>query len=133
MEVFRYAQEKGVTEIVETMPKDLMVARLKARGIPAPSVPPRAIGAHMSPRSGDTTPDSHHYTAKPQPTETSELDAASVLEREWQQQQTAPVFDAGTASITEVRKELKRRGIKMARTDNMTTLKAKLDGKQDAA
>lgn len=131
IEVFRWAQEKGITEIVEQMPKDVMVNRLKARNIPPPPVPSRMIGAHIDPRSGDTSPTSHRHGGQPQKlaATTVEVDAADVLERDWQQQSAV----AAPMNITDMRKECKRRGIKMVRTDNMATLKAKLDGKQDAA
>lgn len=131
LEVFRHAQENGVTEILETMPKDLMVKLLRAKDIPPPSVPPRPIGAHISARSGDTSPDSHHYAgpATVAPTETVVVDADAVLERDWKREQDAVKPSAVSAmTITELRQECKRRGIKIARTDNMVTLKAKLDG-----
>lgn len=130
MEIFRYAQEKGVSAIKDgpsgLPPKDVMVAQLKALGLPPPLVNPRLVGAYADSRSGDTSPNSHHYTGQQtqQPAETVELDALAVLERDWKQQQSAPV----AVTITELRKECKRRGIKMARTDNLTTLKAKLNG-----
>lgn len=126
IEIYRYAKEKGITEIVEAMPKDLMVLRLKALGLPPPPVPQRPIGALIDSRSGDTSPESHHYTGQPQKpvTETVVMDAAAVMERDWQQTQKTPT----TMTITEMRQELKRRGIKMKRTDNMAALRAKLDG-----
>ena len=134
IEIFRYAQEKGVTEVVEQMPKDVMVKRLKAKGIPPPPVPPRSIGAHINPRSGDTSPTSHRYTGQTQPKAETvvEVDADEVLERDWQQQSSAPKTDR-PMTITEARQECKRRGIKMKRTDNLVTLKAKLDGNKNAA
>lgn len=131
IEIFRYAQEKGVTEVIEAMPKDVMVKRLKARGIPPPAVPPRPIGANINPRSGDTSPNSHHYTAQPQKAAepVSEVDASEVLERDWQQQQAnPPLADVAAMNITQARQECKRRGIKLKRTDNLVTLRAKLNG-----
>lgn len=132
IEVFRYASELGHTKdnyIEEQMPKDLMVKRLKALGVPPPSVPPRPIGANINSRSGDTSPNSHHYTAgKSQPVEIAEVDASDVLERDWKTQPKVEARSVADMSITELRKECKARGIKMARTDNMTTLRAKLNG-----
>lgn len=129
IEVYRYAREKGIVEINEQMPKDLMVERLKALGVPPPSVPPREIGAHINARSGDTSPDSHHYngSTKAAAPEVVEMNAIEVLARDWKQQQAAPP-DVASMTITQARQECKRRGIKIARTDNMIALKAKLDG-----
>lgn len=130
MEVFRYAQELRVPGIEDRggiPPKDLMVAQLKALKIPPPTVPPRTIGA-VDPRMGDTSPDSHHFKGQTQPQrqpETVELTALDVLTRDWQAQQSKPVDQM---TITEARKECKARGIKMARTDNLASLKEKLRG-----
>lgn len=130
IEIVRYAKEQGIAEIDEQMPKDLMVRRLTALGVPPPSVPPRMIGIPDA-RTGDTSPDSHRFTAQQsQPTELAVLDAADVLERDWQAQRVKPaeVNAKPVNEITELRKECKRRGIKLARTDNKITLKAKLSG-----
>lgn len=127
LEVYRYAKELGHADITEDLPKDLMVARLKSRGVKPPTTPLRQIGAHVSARSGDTAPNSHHFDGTqqaPQP-ETVVMDALAVLERDHQQQKRAPVDGM---NITELRQECKQRGIKMVRTDNMVSLKAKLNG-----
>ena len=135
LEIFRYAQELGVEKIKDgpngIPPKDLMVKVLQSLGHPPPSVPPRSIGAYVDSRSGDTGPTSHKFTGQQTqpPAETVELDALTVLERDWQQH-AEPKQEL---TITDARKECKRLGIKMARTDKLADLKAKLDGKQDAA
>lgn len=135
IEVFRYATELGHTKddyIQEQMPKDMMVKRLKARNVPPPSVPPRPIGAHISARSGDTSPDSHHYNAaKPATSESVSVDAADILERDWKPDlptADAPTTDLAKMSIGELRQACKTRGIKLARTDNMVSMREKLNG-----
>lgn len=123
MEIVRYAAELGIKEIVEQMPKDLMVKRMKALGVPPPKVPPRPIGSPA--RSGDTTPTSHRYEAKEEEkTETIELSADELLEREWKTRE----IPIEKMSIGDARKACKARGIKISRTDKLADLKAKLDG-----
>jgi hypothetical protein len=131
IELVRYAHEKGMaSEISEQMPKDLIVKRMKAKGLPPPSVPPRPLGG--PPRSGDTSPDSHHYTG-PQvevKQDTVTVDAADLAEREWAARQDKP-FDQ--MDIRELRSACKAKGIALKRTDRMPDMKAKLRGEQNAA
>lgn len=56
-----------------------------------------------------------------------EVDALEDLKRQYQLQ----VVQEKPQTMTDLRQECKRRGIKMARTDNMQTLRAKLG--KDAA
>lgn len=126
MELVRYAHELGHIDIVEQMPKELIVKRLQALGVPPPSVPPRPIGIG-NPRSGDTDINSHKYNGAKIKTETErvEISAEDLMEREWSNTIIAQDnFDK--MSINELRNECKARGIKLARTDRVEHLKAKL-------
>lgn len=124
MEIFRYAKELGIAEIVEAMPKELMVKRLKARGIQPPKVPPRPIGKNLDYRSGDTSPDSHHYNGSPvvadQTAKTVEIDADDLLEAEWRASQQ-PKKELG---FMEMRSELKKAGVKLNRRWRLPEVKA---------
>lgn len=126
IEVYRHAKEHNVPDISEDMPKDLIVKRCKAAGLPPPSVPRRPIGS-VDPRIGDTNPNSHHAgegsVAKSEEVET--IDADDNLEREWKTQQQKPVNDM---NINELRGACKAKGIKLSRRDNMQAMKAKLSG-----
>ena len=125
IELYRFAREKGVTEIVENMPGELMRDILRSKGITNIAVPSRQLG---TPEQMVTTPTSHRdgTTEIKQPDKIVEVSAIADLKRQWQQNQEPK--QPSEMTITELRKECKRRGIKMARTDNMVTLKAKLNG-----
>lgn len=126
LELFRLAQENKITEIPsEQMPGDLMRDILRSKGIHPKSVPNRQLGTS---EPTVTTPTSHRGGAVEvkAPDKIVEVSATADLARQWQQSREARPVAA--MSITELRQECKRRNIKMARTDNMTTLKAKLNG-----
>lgn len=119
MEVFRYAKEKGVSEIKEQMPKDVMVRILQAKGIAPPNVRPRLIGKNFDPRSWDTDINSHHYNGNEQPSkpaETVTIDADELLEREWKSQEVK--------GYNEMRAELKAAGVKLSRRWNKDDVRA---------
>lgn len=123
LELYRFATENGVSEIKDTMPADLMRSILRGKGLTNIAVPRRELGA-MQPTF--TTPNSHR-SGQPQPRQPdviATVDATADLARQWAQQEAAK--SVSDMTITELRKECKRRGIKMARTDTMTILKDKL-------
>lgn len=122
LELFRFAREKGVAEIEETMPADLMRQILRTKGLTSIAVPDRPLGGV---EQTITTPTSHNAgpSAPRQPDVLVEVDATADLARQWAAEKAV-----ANMTITEMRKECKRRGIKLARTDNMVTLKAKLNG-----
>ena len=113
IELVRYASEIGHPEIVEQMPKNMIVEKLKALGVPPPSVPLRPLmapGGNYDPRSGDTTPVSHRTGKAPIKNIPDEIDADELLAQEWSQKK--PVEQMGWH---EMRAELKARGIKIDR------------------
>ena len=113
IELVRHANAMGHTDIIEQMPKELIVKRLKALGVPPPTVPLRPLmapGGNYNPRSGDTSPTSHKAGAVPVKSAPDEIDADELLEQEWQQKK--PVADM---NWHEMRAELKARGIKIDR------------------
>src|SRR5512139_935536 len=131
MELVRYAAEKGVKEIIEAMPKTVMVQILKQKGYPPPNVRARNIGKNMNPRAWDT--DANTHQAAPQPkqdvkAETVEIDADELLMREWQAKK--PNYD--NMNFNDLRAELKRRGIKWEKRWKAADIRAVLNGK-DAA
>ena len=127
MELFRFAREKGIAEIEETMPADMMRDILRARNVTTIAVPDRPLGAAQQ---TFTTPTSHRTTSviiQPAQEVIPEVSASVDLARQWraQQQQTKPNSEL---TIIELRQACKARGIKIARTDKMVDLRAKLDG-----
>ena len=129
MELFRFAQEKGLKDIQETMPADLMRQILRNKGITSIAIPQRQLGAMQQ---EFTTPTSHKTGAQPprqQPDQVVEVDAVEDLARQWTaQQQPAAAKPVEAMTITEARRECKRRNIKFARTDKLVALKAMLNG-----
>src|ERR1051326_2062433 len=118
IEIFRVCQENGITQFQDgplgLPPKDLMIRELKKRGIKPPSVPPRGIGKYLNERSGDTTPDSHHYSGQQvKPTGAVTVEADEILERDWQQAQQQTQREA--KSYNDMRAELKAAGVKLDR------------------
>lgn len=134
LDVVRHAHRLGHVDIVETMPKTVMVKLLKARNVPPPPVPMRTLD---NPRAGDTTPnyDLPRNGARVQPV-VNEVDAEDDALAQWKAQQQAPALKpVAQMNITEVRQHLKRLGIKFSRRDNMAALRALAEshGKQNAA
>lgn len=130
MELVRHAHDLGHKDISETMPKELIVKRLKALGAPPPNTPLRPltpIGGTVDPRSGDTHPGSHRNgAAKSVATGEIEIDAGELLEQEFAAQ-SAPK----NLGFHEMRAELKAAGVKLDRKWNKEAVKAeweKLNG-----
>ncbi len=125
LELYRFAVENKVSEIKETMPADLMRGILRSKGLTNIAVPNRELGT-MQPTY--TTPNSHRSgQAQPRrPDVIATVDAEADLAKQWAAQEAATKA-VSSMTITELRQECKRRGIKMARTDKMTDLRAKLN------
>lgn len=124
-EIWKFAQEKGVREITYEMPTQVARKILRAKGVTDIGIPNRPLGADQRTVYNAGTVEE---TAKPQ-TESRSLTADELIEQEYRQDKFAVPQDARTPaemSMTELRQECKRRGIKMARTDNMNTLREKL-------
>ena len=100
IELVRYALENGHPDITEDYPKNLIIKKLKALGLPPPNVPPRPIGS--GPRSGDTDLNSHHYNGSPAPhqqkTETVEIDADELMALEFEARKRRPKT-AGSGAV----------------------------------
>ncbi len=116
-ELLKHAKENGVTEIVETMPAILMRKILRSRGLVKINVPKRTLGQYDGGRAygGDAI------------SETGAAASVSIdddMERQWKQHEST---QPQNMTMQAMRKECKRRGIKMVRTDNAETLKAKLN------
>lgn len=127
----RFAHEHGQKDISETMPAQLIRNLLRSRGLS------RKAGAWLEknrmglPRLGTINP-SAQERMMPQQEHASngiEVTADEDLMRQYLAQQEAKPTSVPT--MTDLRKECKARGIKMARTDNMQTLREKL-GKDPA-
>ena len=134
MELVRYAAELGIKDIVEQMPKDLMIKRLKAHGVQPPRVPPRPIGKNFEARSG-TDLNSHHFNGSEQASKTTEvleIDADELTERQWAAQQKPDIVKMG---FNDMRAELKAGGVKLDRKWRLDDVRAQLEklrsGKQD--
>lgn len=121
MELFRFAQAQGISDIVQEMPASLMRRMLRARGLTNIRIPPRMLGAQNASGSSQQAGPDHKV---------NEIDADDDLARQFQEQQKAKQAApaAGKMSMNELRAECKARGIKMDRRDNMETLRAKLNG-----
>lgn len=124
-ELLKFAAANGVVIPREFHDKAIIVRRiLRSKGLTRINVPLRVLGM---PHAGQQIEPS-------EPVNTT--DFADDLMRQVRAAPPAPEAPAprpvkGVAEIAELRKECKRRGIKVARTDKLADLKAKLNGKQD--
>jgi len=135
LELFAAAQ--GISEIDPRMAATLMRQILRAKGITNieaqfPYLRNRTIGQMNGVNA--TRPGVPNPNAK-----VVEVDATQDLMRQWREQQARDALSMAQAVVpvaapkTEnpmaaLRKECKRRGIKMSRTDKIADLRAKLDG-----
>ncbi len=117
-ELYDFAKSVGCTEVKEPMPAMLAVQILRGNGFTRIQIPDRPLGA-VSVLGGNFEPPA-----------TQTVDALEELARQFAQQQANPDREM---SFTELRSELKRRGVKFSRSDKMEVLKAKLNGQQNAA
>lgn len=125
-ELVEYAQTKGQKDITEQMDAEDIRKLLRQRGLSRIPIRPKPLGAA-----------GRHATApilgsqpNPAPAQPQINPADLQAFREWQaQREQAPAaVPVEKMGITELRKECKARGIAMVRTDNMQSLRAKLNG-----
>jgi hypothetical protein len=140
-ELARYAVINGVEEIKPTMPAMLMRKILRSRGLVNPSIPVRKLGAMNTSATGlvENAPASEPEGKIEQVSATDDM-MEQWLEEEKQavevkDENEVPALAAPTPAkaivnmtINELRKACQARGIKLARRDNMITLRAKLNG-----
>lgn len=128
-ELVKFAKANGLyPEVVNgDMPAILIRKRLRERGLTRIKIPDRPLGQPVRPVAmGDggavETPNA------------VEADAEADLERQWAQQAVKPAEKPAITvpTMKDLRAACKARGIKVERTDNMESLRAKLHG-QDAA
>ena len=125
-ELQRFAKEEGVNYHPEMGAEEIR-GLLIAAGKTHISPPPRLLGQYQP----NPTPTSHRYNQH-QPAPPPKAETVSWAADLARQRAMAVKDEPASMSITELRKACKAKGIKMARTDNMAALKAKLDG-QNAA
>jgi hypothetical protein len=130
-ELQNYAKEKGI-KVSPDLGADKLREVLMASGLPPPSPPPRTLGQYQE----NPSPASHRYQNTLQPASPARaiqgpVPTPNVPARPAPDRQRAPV-PVARMSINELRDECKRLGIKMERRDNMQSLRAKINGKQDA-
>lgn len=118
-ELAQLAKKLGFTDITYDTPQPLQVKLLRQRGITDIDIPERVLG-DIRPLVYNTD---QVQPVKAQKTEAKSMTADELLEQEYRQQQPKTPAEM---SMTELRSECKRRGIKMARTDNLKTLREKL-------
>lgn len=121
-ELAQLAKKLGFTDITYDTPHPIQVKMLKARGVMEIDIPERILG-DIRPVVYNTDP---VQPAPAQKTEAKSMTADELLEQEFRQNK--PDKTASQMNMTEMRSECKRRGIKMARTDNLKTLREKLGG-----
>lgn len=114
-ELLQFAKAHSVTDIVPGMPANLMRRILRERGLTHINVPPRPLGVV----GGNATP---------QDAPATQVNADDDLMRQYTMQKSVDDMTIG-----ELRSEAKRRGIKQKIGESRDSLKAKLNGKQDAA
>ena len=116
-ELLKFAKANGVSEITEAMPAILMRKILRGRGLTRIAIPPRNLGQMNQSRSAEAAPVSGDQVP--------EIDADADLARQFGQMAPAPKPGA-EMSINELRAAVKAKGLKIARTDTMESLRAKL-------
>lgn len=123
------ARKEGRDDVRPGMPADLMRQQFATR---PPSALPRPMRGHLGtlrqlriPRYEEWLRVAFSSTPIAEPVEekVEEVNASDDLKRQWEAQQT-PMPE----TITQLRQECKRRGIKIKRTDKMADLRAKLHG-----
>ena len=115
-ELLKFAKANGISEITESMPAILMRKILRGRGLTRIAIPPRTLGQMNQARSAEAAPSSGDQVP--------EIDADADLARQFGQ--PAAPKPAGDMSINELRAAVKAKGLKIARTDTMESLRAKL-------
>lgn len=118
IELIRFAQQNGVTEVDPEMPAILMRQILRRRGLTNIDIPPRLLG--QTQRGGAVVANTQERTVA--------TDAAADLAKQWENQKKAKVETKAPETINELRAAVKAKGIRLSRRDTMETLKAKLNG-----
>lgn len=125
-ELVQFAHAKGQSDISEMMPAVVIRKTLRERGLTNINIPNRPLGAYTNSAKLFGLVDGPPVPPQSQPQQQKALDADELLMAEWKNKQESPAVESMT--MGELRAHCKRVGIKMARTDNMETLKAKLRG-----
>ena len=114
-----YAHDNGQIDIVEQMPAILIRKLLRQRGLTKIPVPDRKLGMGPDP-----------YGAAAENPDIPVMNADDALIEQFKTIKDNPLpyveTDPDKMSMTELRKACKAKGIKMARTDNLHTLRDKL-------
>jgi len=130
-ELNRFAKERSIPDWDTEAPADIMREQLMRMGITNINLPPRILGSrnYWNRRNGPPL-----TVVPPQGQSVPAVDAKTDLVRQYEKQKTAQAPQPAKRynEITAVRQELKRRGVKFSRRDNLKTLKGMLNG-QDAA
>lgn len=119
-EIWQFAKANGVLEITYETPSILARKILRAKGLVNIRVADRPIGSDLPTVYNSDAPAISSVTIKS--SETREINADDLLMAEYQQQKSPR-----SMTMTELRTACKSRGIKMARTDNLRTLREKLE------
>lgn len=135
-ELVEFAQANGLTDIDENMPADGYDGirhLLRSKGITRIIIPPRKLGAQASERTFPLKPHKPAANSRVETDPKVKIDADELRSfRAWQAQQKKNKIAAekpvGDMSIGELRQACKAKGIKLARTDNIASLRAKLNG-----
>lgn len=117
-ELWQFAVANGLNDVTYDTPSILVRKKLRALGLVNINIPDRPLGSPI-PTVYGADPQKAVAPVK-QSTEVNEISAEDLLEME------AQVKPVAQMSMTELRSECKRRGIKMVRTDNLRTLREKL-------
>lgn len=127
-ELWKFALARGVNDIEQEMPADLMRKVLRARNVTDihvhfPNLLHRKIGMQRGVNATPTVADAVVPAAQ--------VDASDDLMRQWKEQKVRDAQPPGPPKtyneMAELRKECRRRGIKLARTDKIGDLRAKLE------
>lgn len=117
-ELVDFAKLQGWIDINEQMPKPLIIRKLREKGISRIPIPDRPLGAFKG-------KDSYGIIAE-QP-DAPTVNADDALIEQYEATKDEPVAKTpDEMTMGELRKACKARGIKMVRTDNLETLRAKL-------
>lgn len=116
-ELEKFARANNV-EFKQGLPAMVLRKILRSKGLVTIAIPPRVLGQYQ-PNPGEA------ITSAPITSgQGIETDAAADLAK----QHAAQEKPVDQMTITELRQACKKRGIKMARTDNMAALRTKLEG-----
>lgn len=117
-ELLKFAKANGISEITESMPAILMRKILRGRGLTRIAIPPRILGQVNQSRSAEAAPVSSDQVP--------EIDAEADLARQFGQAAVTTPKPVAEMSINDLRAAVKAKGLKIARTDTMESLRAKL-------